>query len=396
MIPAEHIVGVEGLTRDRDEPVTRERGRAMSVSRAAWVVFVGVMSGCGAAPPPQPEAGAPKTEASTPPPAAQAAPADKASQGATSAADTNTNSSPPAAGSTAAAAPSPSGNQGAKSSLPSGPLPDLAAWPGAPELEAGAKLIEKESWVEGRIKVEKAIPLLEAGGRLDALIAAHTLRGRACVKLNDARCAEKAFQKAVELWEMPGAADRLRATGSDDAKRAEHMARAFLGVGEALFSLAEQKRKELDAIRFPEYKGADSKEEVTRFADTKVAEWVTKKTAKVEEVERAYGRLLGVAPEPPPRFAVAGSARMAQLWGKFTAEFRAAPIPAGWKSNRFEELRQFYYAKMDAMSAPIKARAAEKYERCRALAVQAQQQDDYSRACEVWLQKNQPVSSASP
>lgn len=371
----------------------------MSVSRNAWVVFVGVMSGCGAAPPATPEAGAPKTEASASPPAAQTAPGDKPSRGATSAADANpnTNTKASAASPTAAAMPPPSGNQGAKSSLPPSPLPDLAAWPGAPELEAGAKLLEKESWVEGRIKIEKAIPLLEAGGRLDALIAAHTLRGRACARLNDTPCAEKAFRKAVELWEMPGVADRLRATGSDETKRAEHTARALLGVGEALFSLAEQKRNELDALRFPEYKGADTNEEVTRFAETKVAAWVTKKTAKVEEVERAYQRILDVAPEPPPRFAVAGAARMGQLWGKFTAEFRAAPVPAGWKSKRFEDLRRFYYAKMDSMSAPIEARAVEKFERCRALAAQVQQQDEFSRACQGWLEKKKkPEGSASP
>jgi hypothetical protein len=347
------------------------------------------LSGCGAAPPPPPQASAAKTETSTAPPAAQPAPA--ASQGAAPAADTNPK---PAAAAGASTAPPPNENPAPKSSLPPGPLPDLAAWPGAPELEKGAKLIEKQSWFEGRIHIERSIPLLEAGGRLDALIAAHALRGRACVALKDPACTEKAFTKAVELWEMPGAADRLRATGSDEAKRAEHTARALLGVGEALFGLAERKRREADAIRFPEYKGPDTKEDVQRFTDTKVAEWVTKKTAKTEEVERAYGRLLDVAPEPPPRYAVAGAARMGQLWGKFTAEFRAAPIPAGWKSNRFEELRHFYYSKLDAMSAPIKARAAERYERCRALAVQAQQQDDYARACEVWLQKNQPEGAA--
>jgi hypothetical protein len=256
-------------------------------------------------------------------------------------------------------------------------------------------LVQKESWVEARIQIERAIPLIEAGGRLDTVIAAHTLRGRICAKLSDVGCAEKAFQRAVELWEMPGAADRLRAAGSDDATRREHLMRALSGVGEALFSLAEQKRKGVDGIMFPEYKGADTKEDAARFTETKVADWIAKKTPKVEEVEVAYRRVLEIAPEPPPRFAVASAARVGQMWGKFAAELRAAPIPAGWRSSRLEELRRFYYSKLDVSAEPIKARATAKFERCRALAEKVQHQDESSRACEAWLQKQPPQGSSA-
>lgn len=362
----------------------------MRVSRAAYIVLFFALIGCGGAPPAPQQASAPNTEAHPAQPTASAESTGKGPDDASTTPAAKAASSEPTT-----PAPSSKESAGARSSIPFGGFPDLAESPGAVELVAGAKSIQKESWLQARVQIEKAIPVLETSGRLDAVVAAHVLRGRSCAKTGEAPCAEKAFQRAIELWETPGAIDRLRATGSDDAARGEHMARALSAVGEALFTLAEQKRSELDKIRFPEYKGPDTKEDVFRFIETKVADWVNKKIPKVEEAERAYQRILDIAPEAPPRFAVAGSARMAQMWGKFTAEFRAAPIPAGWRASRLEELRGAYYAKLDEASAPIKARATAKYESCRAVAVKMQHQDESSKACDMWLQKMRPQGSSA-
>ena len=89
-------------------------------------------------------------------------------------------------------------------------------------------------------------------------------------------------------------------------------------------------------------------------------------------------------------------ARVGQMWGKFVAEFRAAPIPSEWKQNgpsnieglTWEEIRGEYYRAIDEASEPQRQRAKAAYNACLDYSVKFQHFDDNSRACEVWLSKN--------
>ena len=85
------------------------------------------------------------------------------------------------------------------------------------------------------------------------------------------------------------------------------------------------------------------------------------------------------------------------MWGKFVAEFRAAPIPSEWKKNgphpvipdlTYEEIRGNYYAALDEASEPQKQAAKGAFKECLDLSVRFQYFDEFSRACEVWLAKN--------
>jgi hypothetical protein len=84
------------------------------------------------------------------------------------------------------------------------------------------------------------------------------------------------------------------------------------------------------------------------------------------------------------------------MWGKFVAEFRAAPIPKEWKGKgmvpgtdlSYDELRGTYYAKLDEASEPQKLQAKAAYKKCLDYSVKYQYFDEYSRNCEVWLSKN--------
>lgn len=70
--------------------------------------------------------------------------------------------------------------------------------------------------------------------------------------------------------------------------------------------------------------------------------------------------MLALEPFPPPRWVIASGARVGQMWGKFVAEFRAAPIPKEWKQNgpspygdlTWEEIRGEYYRAIDEKSEP--------------------------------------------
>jgi hypothetical protein len=181
--------------------------------------------------------------------------------------------------------------------------------------------------------------------------------------------------------------------GEDDERR---LARTLNAVGEALFFAAEQRRKGVDAIKFPAYRGSGRREDVLAHIQTKVDAWMKKKMPAIEEAEREYRRVLDVTPVPPPRWVIASGARVGQLWGRFVAEFRAAPVPKEWLQTgpspygdlTWEEIRFAYLAAIDEKSEPYRKRAKEAYKACLSYSTRFQHFDESSRTCEVWLAKN--------
>jgi len=283
-------------------------------------------------------------------------------------------------------------------------FPDIAESPGAPEVEPGAALVRKEQWVAAKVRLSSLFPVFDTSGPVDAVLAGHVLYGRSCAMSNDAPCAEREHRKAIAIWEAPGTAAALAAQGGDKAEGRERLARALSAVGEALYYIAEKQRNELNRVRMPAYKGPSTREDVTRFIQTDVADWVKKKTALVEETEKAYAKIFDLKPAPPPRWAVAAASHSAFSWGKFMAEFRATPIPPAWTRQgtiagsrlSIEELRHFYYESLDRAAEPLKARARGVYEKCRATADRTQHHDENARSCVVWLDKIADVAQAEP
>jgi hypothetical protein len=228
---------------------------------------------------------------------------------------------------------------------------------------------------------------------LDLRLQAHVLLGRAWVKLNDARKAEPEYALVRDAWRDQAAGVKaIQADGGDDRR----LARALTAVGEARFFFAEQARRDVEKIRFPEFKGKADKAAITEWNRTKMADYAKKKRAAIEAVEKAYLEVLQIQPVPPPRWVIASASRAGQLWGTFTAEFRAAPIPKEWKGNgaipgttlTAPEVRALYYHAIDEGSAPMKAQAKAAFKTCVDYSVKYQYADEYSRQCHQWLIKN--------
>jgi hypothetical protein len=84
------------------------------------------------------------------------------------------------------------------------------------------------------------------------------------------------------------------------------------------------------------------------------------------------------------------------MWGRFVAEFRAAPIPAEWRRKgsppgstiTYADIRQMYYRELDEASAPLKQQAKASFRMCVDTSVKYQHFDRYSRACVSWLSKS--------
>ena len=147
------------------------------------------------------------------------------------------------------------------------------------------------------------------------------------------------------------------------------------------------KKDNVDKIKFPEYHGSGSKDDVLKHINTKVKDWLEKKGPAITKVEAEYKKIVDLQPDAPPKWVIAAGSRVGLMWGDFVDEFRRAPIPEAWKKDA--EIRGIYYDALDAKSEPIKVQKAKPaLVTCLAYSVKFQYFDDYSRACEVWLAKN--------
>jgi tetratricopeptide (TPR) repeat protein len=257
----------------------------------------------------------------------------------------------------------------------------------------GAHYIDREDWGEARRRLATAMSQIDRNATIDVQIQAHALLGRVMTKVNSVTVAAGEYGKVRGMWKDPAAAvKKMQDQGGDERK----LAKMLTAVGEAFFFFAEQKRKDVDKIKFPEYKGSGTREDVLKHINVKVGDWIKKKRPAIEAAEKEYLKVVKLEPAPPPRWVIASGSRVGQMWGKFVAEFRAAPIPREWKGHgmvpgtdlSFDELRGEYYAKLDEASEPQKLQAKGAYKTCLDYSVKYQFFDEYSRKCEEWLSKN--------
>jgi len=246
----------------------------------------------------------------------------------------------------------------------------------------------KEDWENARKRLSGSMTLIDKNATADVQVMAHTLLARAHIKLNQGANAGKEYGKVVSLWKDPGkAVSAIQAIpGEDEAGKQRRIGRALTAVGEAYFYFAEQKRAKVDSVKFPEYKGKGTMEEVKKHIQTKVKDWIGKKRPLIEEATAEYKKIVDLQPVPPPQWVIAAGSRVGSMWGTFVKEFRAAPIPDNIRKDT--ELRQVYYASLDDASEPQKQTARGAFKTCLDYSVTYQYFDEFSRSCEEWLAQN--------
>jgi tetratricopeptide (TPR) repeat protein len=246
----------------------------------------------------------------------------------------------------------------------------------------------KEDWENARKRLSGGMSLIDKNATADVQVMAHTLLARSMIKLNQGANAGKEYAKVVSLWKDPQkAVSAIQAIpGEDDSGKQRRIGRALTAVGEAYFYFAEQKRAKVDSVKFPEYKGKGTLEEVKKHIQTKVKDWITKKRPLIEEATAEYKKIVDLQPVPPPQWVIAAGSRAGSMWGTFVKEFRAAPIPDNIRKDT--ELRQAYYASLDEASEPQKLTARGAFKTCLDYSVTYQYFDEFSRSCEEWLAQN--------
>ncbi|MEO7328738.1 MAG: tetratricopeptide repeat protein, partial [Minicystis sp.] len=246
-----------------------------------------------------------------------------------------------------------------------------------------------------RKRLLASIRAIDRSAPLDVQIVAHALLGKVLALGNDSTGAAAEYSRVKAAFKDPAA---LRAKlGELPAPEAERrLGKVLSAVGEASFFFAEQRRREVDQIRFPEYRGSGNRADVLRHISTKVKAWITRKQPAIEGAEKAYLTIESIQPVPPPSWMIAAGSRVGSMWGRFVAEFRAAPIPREWQQHgpspygdlTWDEIRTEYYDQIDRASEPYRQRAKVAYEACLRYSLKYQFFDEHSRACEVWLSKN--------
>jgi len=247
---------------------------------------------------------------------------------------------------------------------------------------------EKKDWNNVEKRLGSSMKMIDGKATLDIVAQAHTLLARADIKLGKETLAVREYKAVVGLWSDPNAAvGKIQSIpGEDDGSKQRRLGRALEAVGEAMFYFADKEKAKVDKLKFPEYHGNNSKEDVLKHIGTKVKDWIVKKRPLIEKASGEYKKIVDLQPVPPPRWVIAAGSRVGEMWGGFVKEFRAAPIPDAFR--RDVEIRQTYYASLDEASEPQKQQAKSAFEICLGYSVKYQYFDEFSRTCEEWLAQN--------
>lgn len=274
-----------------------------------------------------------------------------------------------------------------------GPWVELESSSGAPALERGAEAVRAREWRRAQTELGAAIAALE-GARLDERLAGWALHGRAARENGDVATASQAFEQVLSEWKGAQSVAALRALPATADERDARLRRALSAVAEALFQRGERDRGVAEAIALPAYAGKGDTKSIRVHLETKVAAWTKQRRAAIETAEASFAAIDGLEPAAPPRWVVRSAARSGMMWGRFAAEFRAAPIPREWQQTgpvpgvqgvTWQEVRASYHSALDKVSAPIHALARTRFERCASEANEHEHQDEFSKHCSAWL-----------
>ena len=270
----------------------------------------------------------------------------------------------------------------------------------------GAHDVGRGDWRNAERRLSGALRQIEASATLEVQLQAEAMLGRTYARLGQGARAAELYGKVRDAWRDPVAGrERMRNVGGTEDEQLRRLGKALTAVGEARYFFAERRRAEVEAIQFPEYRGSGERKDVERHIATKVKQWKERKDAAIRQAEHEYLGSLDLEPAPP-EWVIAAGAAVGKMWGRYVAEFRAAPYPKEWDQPGaspygdpndpsappllWSEIRAEYLRKLDEASEKQKQQAKAAYEKCLSYSVKYMYFDQDSRSCESWLSKSYP------
>lgn len=261
---------------------------------------------------------------------------------------------------------------------------------------------EQEEWDAAREILVKNQRLIESAP-VDVRIQAHLTLARALLHGRTPDLAYPELAAARQLFGDGSTLDSQLAQSypSDSENQLlRRSAKVRTANGDALVLLADREReRRLAPLRPPIYTGPRSVDALHRHLTTAASEWMQKRRAAIEEVERLYVAVLELQPVPPPKGVIAAAGAVGKMWADYADDLaRLVPLDAYPRTRAAgapttTPTRAEAAAMVAEVRAPILERLAiPAMRKCVDLSVKYLYTDDRSAACEQWLVKNDPAT----
>lgn len=289
--------------------------------------------------------------------------------------------------------------------------------PAAPAgLEKAAKLIAEKNFHEAKLDLEENIKTHRRKGTLDVKVQAYAMLGLALAHTDDESGADRAYRRVIPYADRPE--KQIQKETKDEKEAEKRLAAVMHGIGEALFHLAEKKRRQVDNRPFPAYDGNGAPDDVKKHAKRKIKGWVGQRQRRIERARDEYLKITELKPLPAP-WVVAAASRVGAMWAQAAyqcveenvpdvltqqgdsaipkpgavkakpapapADGGAAPAEAKPAMYTYQELRAVYDEAIGEVCSPLVERAKEAYGKCQEHAQTYGQDSVFAKSCASWL-----------
>lgn len=272
--------------------------------------------------------------------------------------------------------------------------------PTAPtELSEVAAVFDDKHYFDAVPKLEEHHKASRAGS-IDYQLQTYAMTGFAHAMMGETDLALRSYRRVLSKWQHPKSlASKLRRTFPDDAD--VRIERSMAAFGEALFFMAERKRKRLEEVSFPYNDVGDEPEHVAKFYKTLVKRWLRQREQRTRAAVSAYQRIDKITPEPPLRWVSASHARQGLMYAQTLQLLRDDRVPSLWEEEgestytgpagaplTWQQIRRAHAERVDALMKPLLEKARASFQACVDVAAGGDIDNPMVRECKRWLKAN--------
>lgn len=202
--------------------------------------------------------------------------------------------------------------------------------------------------------------------------------------------AQKHFKTALKLWSGGKAAAKVK--GEDDTEKALRIAGMTYWVAAAQFYLAEADYESFLRIKFPEKLNFDpQKPKVAEKSMKELQSWKKKKEESLVKVKASYVALLEFR-GGGEHWAIAGAARVGQLWQNYSDALFTAEIPKNVRTGPFaEDGVDAYCDALMELANPLEEESVTAFAFCLDESTKRNWFNQWSKLCEKELGQIRPL-----
>lgn len=206
--------------------------------------------------------------------------------------------------------------------------------------------------------------------------------------------AQKHFKTAIKLWANGKAVSKV--PGKDDAEKAGRVAAMTYWVAAANFYLAEEAYEDFLRIKFPEKLNFDERKPKKKAESIKrFQKWIETKNKALAATKKQYLRLLDFK-RGGESWAIAGAARVGQLYQNYSDALYTAEIPKDVRTGPFAEDKvDAYCDALTEKASPLEEESVTAFAFCLDESTKRNWFNQWSRLCERELGQIRPLDFPS-